>query len=83
MRKAIVVPELGAAAPQLSLWYARPGEQVYAGDRVVELLLGAATFDVAAPCSGRLVERSAWPADRVQAGQVLGYIEDDLAVRAD
>ncbi len=83
MRKAIVVPEVGVAAPQLSVWYARPGEQVYAGDRVVELLLGAATFDIAAPCSGRLVERSAWPHDHVAAGQVLGYIEEDPAGRVE
>jgi pyruvate/2-oxoglutarate dehydrogenase complex dihydrolipoamide acyltransferase (E2) component len=77
MRRAIVVPEVGFPAPLLSLWYARPGEHVYVGDRVAELLLGSATFDVAAPCSGRLIERTARPADRVTPGQVLGYLEED------
>jgi pyruvate/2-oxoglutarate dehydrogenase complex dihydrolipoamide acyltransferase (E2) component len=77
MRRAIVVPEVGFPSSRLSLWYARPGEQVYAGDRLVELLLGAATFDVAAPCTGRLVERTAWPPDHVVVGQVLGYIEEE------
>jgi pyruvate/2-oxoglutarate dehydrogenase complex dihydrolipoamide acyltransferase (E2) component len=77
MRKAIVVPDLGAGASRVSIWYARPGERLYAGDRVVELLLGTATFDVAAPCSGALVERAAWPDDTVTAGQVLGYIEEE------
>ena len=77
MLRAIVVPEVGAQAPRVSAWYAHPGEQVYAGDRVVELLLGAATFDVTAPCSGRLAERTAWVPDLVAVGQVLGYIEED------
>ncbi len=77
MRRDIVVPEIGVPAPLVSVWYVHPGEQVYAGDRVVELLMGSATFDVAAPCTGRLVERSVWADDPVVAGQVLGYIEED------
>jgi pyruvate/2-oxoglutarate dehydrogenase complex dihydrolipoamide acyltransferase (E2) component len=77
MRKPIVVPDLGVPAPLVSLWYARPGERVHTGDRLVELLLGSATFDVGAPCTGRLVEKAAWPQDLVAAGQVLGYIEPE------
>jgi pyruvate/2-oxoglutarate dehydrogenase complex dihydrolipoamide acyltransferase (E2) component len=76
MRKPIVTPDLGAAAV-LNLWLARPGDRVYAGDRVVEVLLGAATVDVSAPCSGRLTEKLAWPTDQLAAGQVLGYIETE------
>ena len=77
MRKAVVVPDVGFPDPVLSVWYALPGERVYAGDRVAELLLGSATFDVAAPCSGLLVEKLAGPDDRVAVGQVLGYVEED------
>lgn len=77
MRRAIVAPDLRAAAPVLSLWFARPGERVYAGDRVAEILLDGATFEVSAPCSGRLAEALAYPADPLTPGQVLGYIEDD------
>jgi pyruvate/2-oxoglutarate dehydrogenase complex dihydrolipoamide acyltransferase (E2) component len=77
MREPIVAPDLGTAAPVLNLWFAQPGEAVYAGDRVVEVLLGAATVDLSAPCSGRLAERLAWPRDRLAPGQVLGYIETD------
>ena len=77
MRSPVVVPEVGAARPTLSVWYVRPGERVYAGDRVAELLLGVATFDVPAPCSGLFVERVARPDDPVAPGQVLGYIEED------
>ncbi len=77
MRKPIITPDLGTAAPVLNLWFARPGEEVYAGDRVVEVLLGGATVDLSAPCSGRLAEKLAWPTDPLAPGQVLGYIETD------
>lgn len=77
MRRPIVVPELGVPVSVVSVWYARPGERLYAGDRVVELLMGTATFDVAAPCTGTLVEHTAWPEDAVIPGQVLGYIEEE------
>jgi pyruvate/2-oxoglutarate dehydrogenase complex dihydrolipoamide acyltransferase (E2) component len=77
MRRAIVVPEVGVAASLVSVWYARLGERVYSGDRVVELLLGSATFDVAAPCTGRLVEKLFWPQDHVTAGEILGFVDED------
>lgn len=77
MRRPIVVPELGVPVSVVSVWYARPGERLYAGDRVVELLMGTATFDVAAPCTGTLAERTAWPEDAAIPGQVLGYIEEE------
>ena len=79
MRRAIVVPEIGVANALISAWYAHPGETVYAGDRVVELLLGAATFDVPAPATGMVIERLAALGDRVAVGQIVGYIEEDAA----
>jgi len=75
MRRPIVTPDLGPADPVLNHWFARPGEVVYAGDRVVEVLLGSATVDLSAPCTGHLAERLAWPSDHLAPGQVLGYIE--------
>jgi pyruvate/2-oxoglutarate dehydrogenase complex dihydrolipoamide acyltransferase (E2) component len=77
MRRAIVVPEIGVATSLISVWYAHLGEHVYGGDRLVELLMGSATFDVGAPCTGWLVEKLAWPQERVTAGQVLGYVDED------
>jgi hypothetical protein len=44
---------------------------------LLEILAGAATFDLAAPAAGRLVQRCALPPDPVLPGQVLGYIDDD------
>jgi pyruvate/2-oxoglutarate dehydrogenase complex dihydrolipoamide acyltransferase (E2) component len=75
MREPIIVPDLGWPNIVVSVWYVKPGEQVFAGDRLVELLLGSATFDVPAPSAGTLVEPCVGPADRVSPGQVLGYLE--------
>jgi pyruvate/2-oxoglutarate dehydrogenase complex dihydrolipoamide acyltransferase (E2) component len=75
MREPIVMPDLGAAEVAVSVWYVKPGETVFAGDRVVEVLLGSATFDVPAPVSGVLAEQAALPGERVTARQVLGYLD--------
>jgi pyruvate/2-oxoglutarate dehydrogenase complex dihydrolipoamide acyltransferase (E2) component len=75
MRTPVLLPELGAGPVLLSLWLADPGERVYEGDRLVEVLAAGATFDVPAPVTGRLVERHAWPRDRLVPGQVLGVME--------
>ena len=77
MREPIVVPDLGTPNVEVSVWYVKPGERVYAGDRVVELLLGSATFDILAPCAGTLVEQNAVPAERLTAGQVIGHMESE------
>jgi pyruvate/2-oxoglutarate dehydrogenase complex dihydrolipoamide acyltransferase (E2) component len=77
MRESIVAPDLGSVDVVVSVWYVKPGEAVFAGDRLVELLLGSATFDVAAPIAGTLIEQCVFPAERVTAGQVLGYLEGE------
>lgn len=75
MRTPVVLPDLGAAPVRLSLWYVAPGDFVYEGDRLLEVLTAGATFDVAAPVTGQLVERHAWPRDVLAPGQVLGIVE--------
>ena len=77
MREAILVPDLGVAEMVLSVWFVKPGEVVREGGRVVELLLGNATFDVTAPASGTLIEHSARSSERVSPGQIVGYLETD------
>jgi pyruvate/2-oxoglutarate dehydrogenase complex dihydrolipoamide acyltransferase (E2) component len=62
----------------LSSWLADPGELVYEGDRLVEVLVGGATFDVPAPATGRLAEQRAWPDDPLEVGQVLGLVEVEI-----
>jgi pyruvate/2-oxoglutarate dehydrogenase complex dihydrolipoamide acyltransferase (E2) component len=77
MREPITVPDLGTPNMILSVWYVKPGESVYEGDRVVELLLGSATFDITAPCAGTLVEQCSGPAERLLAGQIIGYLKSE------
>jgi pyruvate/2-oxoglutarate dehydrogenase complex dihydrolipoamide acyltransferase (E2) component len=73
----ITLPDLGSDAVVLSVWYVRPGERVYEGDRLVEVLIPGATFDVPAPVTGTVRDRLALPNDRLAAGQVLGTIDPD------
>jgi pyruvate/2-oxoglutarate dehydrogenase complex dihydrolipoamide acyltransferase (E2) component len=77
MRETIVVPDLGAPIQRLGQWLVHLGETVYEGDRIVEVLVDAAVFDVAAGATGRLAEIVARPDELLRPGQVLGYIEID------
>ncbi len=77
MRREIFAPDLGnEASIVLSLWYARPGEWVREGERLVELLVGDAAIEVAAPVSGVFREKIAFAEDRLSPGQLLGFLED-------
>ncbi len=73
----IMLPDLGAARAVLSLWYVKPGERVFEGDRVAEVLIPGATFDVHAPATGTLRDRLALPNDPLTPGQVLGTIQQE------
>ena len=75
MRAEVLLPDLGAGSVVLSVWFADVGELVYEGDRLVEVLSAGATFDVAAPATGRLVEKRALVNDPLAPGQVLGLVE--------
>ena len=77
MRTPITLPELGAPHVVLSVWYVKPGETVARGEKLVEVLAGAATFDVVSPAPGRLAEQRAHPRERLHAGQVLGELESE------
>jgi pyruvate/2-oxoglutarate dehydrogenase complex dihydrolipoamide acyltransferase (E2) component len=73
----VVLPELGCGPVLLSVWFADLGEPVYEGDRLVEVRVGGATFDVAAPATGRLLAKHAYPDDPLTPGQVLGVVEEE------
>lgn len=73
----VTLPELGTARATLSVWYARPGERVYEGDRVAEVLIPGATVDVPAPATGVLREALVGPNASLAAGQTLGTIDPD------
>ncbi|WP_169975848.1 biotin/lipoyl-containing protein [Tautonia rosea] len=75
--EAVVLPNLGTDPDEpiiISHWFAARGAEVWEGDRLVEVLVGPATFDVPAPCSGRLAEIRGFEDDRVWPGMVLGLL---------
>ncbi len=76
-RTPITLPDLGVARAVLSLWYARVGDRVFAGDRVAEVLIPGATVDVPAPADGVLAGQAVLANDPLVAGQVIGEIEGE------
>jgi pyruvate/2-oxoglutarate dehydrogenase complex dihydrolipoamide acyltransferase (E2) component len=75
--EAVILPDLGTGLDVpiiVSHWFASRGEHVWEGDRLVEVLVGPATFDVASPASGRLAEIRGREDDRVVPGTVLGLV---------
>jgi pyruvate/2-oxoglutarate dehydrogenase complex dihydrolipoamide acyltransferase (E2) component len=78
MRVPIVMPELGTPRAVLGLWFVADGESVEEGERLAEIRIAAATFDISSPATGWLAQRCAFPTDLLVAGQVLGYIEEQF-----
>ncbi|HEX8200222.1 MAG TPA: biotin/lipoyl-containing protein [Isosphaeraceae bacterium] len=75
--EAVILPELGTGPDEpivVSYWFAERGDEVWEGDRLVEVLVGPATFDVPAPWTGRLAEIRSREDDRVRPGAVLGLV---------
>ena len=83
--EAVILPDLGTGPDVpiiVSHWFAARGEAVWEGDRLVEVLVGPATFDVSAPATGRLAEIRGREDDRVSPGAILGLVaatdDDDV-----
>ncbi len=75
--EAVILPDLGTGPDVpiiVSHWFASRGDEVWEGDRLVEVLVGPATFDVAAPVSGRLAEIRQREDDQVAPGALLGLL---------
>lgn len=73
----LVVPDLGmpGAVITLSLWLVPEDAAVLEGDRVAELLCGAATVDLEAPVTGRLVRQLVDEDDVVTPGTAVAEFE--------
>jgi len=74
---AVTLPDLGTGPDVpivVSYWFAARGDRVWEGERLVEVLVGPATFDVASPVTGRLARIDRLEDDRVEAGSVLGVV---------
>ncbi|MFO0825665.1 MAG: lipoyl domain-containing protein [Gemmataceae bacterium] len=77
MRVPLTLPELGALRVTFSLWYVRCGENVVEGERLAEVLIPGATFDIHAPVTGTLMEQLSFPNDALSPGQTLGWIDGE------
>lgn len=76
-REAVILPELGTGPDQpivISHWFASRGAYVCEGQRLVEILVGPATFDVPCPRSGLLDRIRRRGNARVRPGSILGYV---------
>lgn len=73
----IILPELGEgiAKATLACWHVEPGAAVKAGDEILEVVTDKATFNVEAPCSGRLKAIQVAPGQEAAVGAVLGTID--------
>jgi pyruvate/2-oxoglutarate dehydrogenase complex dihydrolipoamide acyltransferase (E2) component len=67
--------DLGKSIVTACSWHAAVGSRVVEGDRLLEVLAGEVTVDLAAPASGKLAERCVEVDDRLTIGQRLAVIE--------
>ena len=77
-RHELVLPNLGLAGQPIKsgLWLVEPGSRVAAGDPVIEVVVGSAVVDLAAPAGGVLTETLVDEDAPLQAGQRLAVIEE-------
>jgi pyruvate/2-oxoglutarate dehydrogenase complex dihydrolipoamide acyltransferase (E2) component len=70
------LPDLGLGEEPIvaTVWFAKAGEGVIEGDRLLEIMVGDATIDLPSPATGTLAERSVREDERLESGQVLGYV---------
>ena len=78
----VVVPDLGIEGIVLTLssWLVPEGSAVEEGERIVEILAGGVTVDIASPAAGELVRILVDEDDTVTPGTVVGEIETPRAV---
>jgi pyruvate/2-oxoglutarate dehydrogenase complex dihydrolipoamide acyltransferase (E2) component len=75
-RAWLAVPDVGTRDPiVVSLWLVPEGSAVREGDRVVELVCGAATIDLEAPLDGRLTAQLVDEDETVFVGTPLATFE--------
>ena len=76
--RPILLAELDLPGVPLTViaWFARVGEKVMEGDRLLEILAGEASIEIDSPATGILAEKRVDVDDCVQVGQVLGMVRE-------
>lgn len=73
----VPLPDLGTAGEtvRVSAWFVEPGDEVDAGDPLVEVVIPGMTADVCSPVSGR-VSRLVKGIDAiVRSGDIVAWVE--------
>lgn len=72
----VILPDLGASGSPLRIsnWFVEPGDDVLAGDAILEVLLPGVTCDIPAPVSGRIDRIAKDVEATVQTGDTLAWI---------
>jgi pyruvate/2-oxoglutarate dehydrogenase complex dihydrolipoamide acyltransferase (E2) component len=66
---------LGDVPVTVSVWHAKTGQPVIEGDRLIEVLAGDVTIDLAAPASGILSEQCVEIDEPLSTNQRLAVIQ--------
>jgi pyruvate/2-oxoglutarate dehydrogenase complex dihydrolipoamide acyltransferase (E2) component len=66
--------DLGDEPIVATVWFAKVGQGVIEGDRLLEVMVGDATIDLPSPATGMLDKRLVKEDERLEPGQVLGYV---------
>ena len=71
------MPDLGTAghAMRISSWFVEPGDQIEAGDRILEVLTSGITCDIVCETSGQLTKIEKNLDEVVAPGDVLAWID--------
>jgi pyruvate/2-oxoglutarate dehydrogenase complex dihydrolipoamide acyltransferase (E2) component len=76
-QRTLRIPDLGFDDQPitLSMWLARRGAKVKAGEPLAEVLCGVATVDLPSPADGILAKKLAAVDERLTVGQEIAVIE--------
>lgn len=72
------LPQLSkkSSGAEIALWHVASGENLTEGQDLLEVVTDKATFDIPAPCNGKLVSIAKNKGDKVKTGEVLGEIQE-------
>jgi pyruvate/2-oxoglutarate dehydrogenase complex dihydrolipoamide acyltransferase (E2) component len=73
----VVLPDLGTAgiAVTVSAWFVEPGDNVEAGEAILEVMIPGVTSDVCSPAPGRIDRLVSAIDARVMPGDVVAWLE--------
>ncbi len=80
MRVEVPLPSLGddddaVTGGKVAFWLAKVGDDLGAGDDLLELTTDKAAFVVPCPADGRLAEQCVAEGDEIEVGQVVAVLE--------